>query len=58
MEFKTVIPLQPKYVVDGNGNRVAVLLELDDYDALLKAWEELAVIRAARKKEPGNDNDA
>jgi hypothetical protein len=55
MEFKTVLPLQPKYIVDGNGNRVAVLLELDDYDALLKAWEELAAIRAARKKEQNND---
>jgi PHD/YefM family antitoxin component YafN of YafNO toxin-antitoxin module len=50
MGFKSVLPFQPKYVVDNNGNRVAVLLELDDYDFLVKAWEELEAMRAARKK--------
>lgn len=51
-----VIPPQPKYVVDDNGNRVAVLLELDDYYALIKAWEQLAKILAEREKTINSEN--
>lgn len=43
------MPFHPKYVVDDNGNRVAVLLELDDYYTLLNAWEQLAEILAEQE---------
>lgn len=35
-----------QYVVDGNGNRTAVLLEVERYEELLEAQEELEAIRA------------
>jgi len=35
-----------KFVTDGQGNCVAVLLELDEYRRLLDALEELESIRA------------
>lgn len=50
------MPPQPKYVVDDNGNRVAVLLELDDYYAFLRAWEQLAEILAEREKNTNSEN--
>lgn len=50
------MPFQPKYVVDNNGNRVAVLLELDDYYALVKAWEQLTEILAEREKNTSSEH--
>jgi hypothetical protein len=35
-----------KYVTDGQGNRIAVLLEVEEYRRLLDALEELESIRA------------
>jgi len=37
---------QEKYVTDSQGNRVGVLLALDEYRRLLDALEELESIRA------------
>jgi len=34
------------YVVDENGNRIGVLLDLEDYQKLLEELEELESIRA------------
>ena len=34
------------YIVDGKGNRVGVLLSLEDYHRLLAELEELELIRA------------
>jgi hypothetical protein len=48
-EVEDMMPFHPKYVVDDNGNRVAVLLELDDYYTLLNAWEQLAEILAEQE---------
>jgi PHD/YefM family antitoxin component YafN of YafNO toxin-antitoxin module len=38
--------VKERYVVDAEGNRIAVLLDLDDYERLLEAFEELEAIRA------------
>jgi hypothetical protein len=35
-----------RYVTDGQGNRIAVLLEVEEYRCLLDALEELESIRA------------
>ncbi len=37
---------EERYVVDEQGTRVAVLLDIEDYRELLKALEELECIRA------------
>jgi hypothetical protein len=40
--------LQPKerFIVDENGQRIGVLLDIDDYQRLLEELEELEAIRA------------
>ncbi|HYX28159.1 MAG TPA: hypothetical protein VE863_06305 [Pyrinomonadaceae bacterium] len=37
---------QEQFVIDANGNKTAVLLDLDRYSELLEAQEELEAIRA------------
>lgn len=34
------------YVVDGDGNHIGVLLDIDDYNKLLEELEELDALRA------------
>jgi len=41
-----VIKLKERYVVDEKGNRVGVLLDIEDYHKLLAELEELESIRA------------
>ena len=41
-----MVDAKEKYVTDGQGNRVAVLLEVEEYRRLLNALEELEAIRA------------
>jgi PHD/YefM family antitoxin component YafN of YafNO toxin-antitoxin module len=41
-----LIKFKQRYVVDEKGNRVRVLLDLEDYQKLLKELEELESIRA------------
>ncbi len=40
-----MVNAKEKYVTDGQGNRVAVLIEVDEYRRLLEALEELESIR-------------
>jgi len=44
-----------QYVVDGNGNRTAVLLEVKQYEELLEAQEELEAIRAYDEAKTSDD---
>jgi PHD/YefM family antitoxin component YafN of YafNO toxin-antitoxin module len=44
-----------QYVVDGNGNRTAVLLEVEQYEELLEAQEELEAIRAYDEAKASDD---
>jgi hypothetical protein len=41
-----VIKLKERYIVDEKGNRVGVLLDIEDYHKLLAELEELESIRA------------
>ncbi|MCX6842926.1 MAG: hypothetical protein NTX53_11665 [candidate division WOR-3 bacterium] len=41
-----MVNAKEKYVTDSQGNRVAVLLEVEEYRRLLDALEELESIRA------------
>jgi len=45
-----------QFVVDSNGNRTAVLLEIDRYSELLEAQEELDAIRAFDQAKTSNDD--
>lgn len=36
----------PRYVIDTNGNRVEVVIDIEEYRRLLDASEELASLRA------------
>lgn len=38
--------LKEKYVTDNQGNRIAVMLEIAEYERLLEELEELEAIRA------------
>ncbi len=38
--------VKPRYVVDDNGNRVSVIISVDEYREFLEALEELESIRA------------
>ncbi len=44
-----------RYVTDSAGNRVAVILDLAQYHALLEAAEELDAIRAYDEAKAAND---
>ena len=44
-----------QFVVDGNGNRTAVLLDVDYYRELLAALEEIEAIRAYDEAKNSND---
>lgn len=41
-----MIELKERYVIDKQGNRVSVLLDMEEYHKLLEALEELEAIRA------------
>ena len=41
-----MIPLKERFIVDENGQRVGVLLDIEDYRQLLEDREELEAIRA------------
>ncbi|GIV58085.1 hypothetical protein GQ464_010825 [Rhodocaloribacter litoris] len=45
----------PRYVTDLEGNRVAVILDLDLYEQLLEAAEELEEIRAYDEAKASGD---
>ena len=38
--------LREQFVVDEKGNRISVLLDIQDYEQLLEALEELEAVRA------------
>jgi hypothetical protein len=46
MQENLMIGMKEKFVTDGSGNRVAVLLDVAEYQRLLDAAEELESIRA------------
>ncbi len=49
------VPMPTRYVTDDAGNRVAVILDLEQYEALLEAAEELDAIHAYDEAKAAND---
>lgn len=49
------VNLKERYVVDESGNRVAVLIGMDEYQVLLDALEELDSINAYDEATAAND---
>ena len=41
-----MIHIKERYVVDENGTKISVILDIEDYKLLLEALEELECIRA------------
>ena len=51
--MKTVADEPRQYVVDAEGNRVAVMLDIATYERLLEAAEETECVRAYDAAKPG-----
>ena len=52
----SVISRPTRYVTDDAGNRVAVILDLEQYEALTEAAEELDALRAYDEAKASNDD--
>lgn len=50
----TIMTTQLQYITDANGDKVSVILSLEDYQELLEDLEDLAAI-AERRDEPTQD---
>jgi PHD/YefM family antitoxin component YafN of YafNO toxin-antitoxin module len=49
------VDLKERYVVDETGNRVAVLIDIEEYQKVLEALEELESINAYDKAKASDD---
>jgi PHD/YefM family antitoxin component YafN of YafNO toxin-antitoxin module len=49
------VDLKERYVVDDAGNRVAVLIDIEEYQKVLEALEELESINAYDEAKASND---
>jgi hypothetical protein len=49
------VDLKERFVVDDTGNRVAVLLNIDEYQKVLEALEEMETINAYDEAKASND---
>ncbi|MEN3331747.1 MAG: hypothetical protein V7641_1112 [Blastocatellia bacterium] len=49
------VDLKERYVVDQTGNRVAVLIDIEEYHRIVEALEELESINAYDKAKASND---
>lgn len=49
------LELKERYVVDGTGSRIAVLLDIEEYQKVLDALEELEAISAYDEAKAGAD---
>jgi len=49
------VDLKERYVVDETGNRVAVLIDIDEYQKILQALEELESINAYDEAKASDD---
>ena len=49
------VDLKERFVVDDTGNRVAVLIEIEEYQKVLEALEELEAITAYDDAKSSND---
>ena len=49
------VDLKERYVIDETGNRVAVLIDIEEYQRILEALEELESINAYDDAKASND---
>jgi PHD/YefM family antitoxin component YafN of YafNO toxin-antitoxin module len=49
------VDLKERYVIDETGNRVAVLIDIEEYKKVLEALEELQSINAYDEAKASND---
>jgi PHD/YefM family antitoxin component YafN of YafNO toxin-antitoxin module len=49
------IDLRERYVIDETGNRVAVLIDIEEYQRILEALEEIESINAYDEAKASND---
>jgi len=49
------VDLKERYVIDETGNRVAVLIDIEEYQRILEALEELDSINAYDDAKAAND---
>jgi hypothetical protein len=57
LQKNSQMKLKEKYLTDENGNRIGVLLEIEEYHKLLEALEELEAIRAYDNAISDNDEE-
>ncbi len=50
-----MIPLKERYMIDEQGNRVGVVLDMADYQKLLEELEELESLRAYDRAKASDD---
>lgn len=50
MQQEETMTMQPQFITDTNGNKISVILSLEDYEELLEDLEDLAAV-AERKDE-------
>jgi PHD/YefM family antitoxin component YafN of YafNO toxin-antitoxin module len=55
VQEEVLVATEERYLVDGEGNRVAVMLDLETYRRLPEAEEELEDIRAYDAAKAAND---
>ena len=55
LEVAMIVNLKERFVVDDTGNRIAVLIDIDDYQKVLEALEELESISAYDEAKAAND---
>jgi prevent-host-death family protein len=53
--YRAMVSRKEKYIVNEHGERVSVLLDIDDYRRLLEELEELESIRAYDAAKPSDD---
>lgn len=54
----TMLELQETYLTDAEGNRVGVILGIEEYQRLLDALEELEAVRAFDEAKKASDDEA
>ena len=53
-----MLPVKEQYIIDENGQRVSVVLEIGAYQKLLEELEELESIRAYDQAKSRDDEDS
>ena len=50
-----MLSLKERYIIDKNGEKIGVFLDISDYEKILEELEELEAIRACDEAKSSND---